>query len=74
MSSDTKLPSIEDIEKLWYEQQREMVESGRVVKFNRTVFWPMVSLWKWKLCVWVPTILLADGMYLEYNPEVWVSV
>mgnify|MGYP000686092531 CR=1 FL=1 len=37
MSSDTRLPSIEDIEKLWYEQQREMIESGRIVKFNRSV-------------------------------------
>ena len=37
MSSDTRLPSIMDIEKLWFEQQREMNESGRVVKFNRTV-------------------------------------
>jgi biopolymer transport protein ExbB len=31
MSSDTRLPSIEDIEKLWYEQQREMVETYNLV-------------------------------------------
>ena len=37
MSSDTSLPSIEEIESLWFEQQREMIESARVVKFDRSV-------------------------------------
>ena len=36
-SSGTQLPSIEEIERLWYEVQREMTEQGRVVTFNRTV-------------------------------------
>ena len=36
-SSGTQLPSIEEIERLWYEVQREMTEQGRVVTFNRSV-------------------------------------
>lgn len=36
-SSGTQLPSIEEIEQLWYEVQREMTEQGRVVTFDRSV-------------------------------------
>lgn len=36
-ASGTQLPSIEEIERLWYEVQREMTEQGRVVTFDRTV-------------------------------------
>jgi biopolymer transport protein ExbB len=36
-SSGTQLPSIEEIEQLWYEVQREMTEQGRVVTFERAV-------------------------------------
>ena len=37
MASATELASIEDIERLWYELQREVVESGKVVRFNHMV-------------------------------------
>ena len=37
MNGSTKLPDIEEIERLWYEVQREMVETGRVVKFTGSV-------------------------------------
>ena len=36
-SSGTQLPSIEEIERLWYEVQREMTEQGRVVTYDRSV-------------------------------------
>jgi biopolymer transport protein ExbB len=68
MSSDTKLPSIEDIEKLWYEQQREMIESGRVVKFNRTVILANGEPAEMEVVRVGAYNLVADGMYLEYNP------
>ncbi|MGQ0622667.1 MAG: MotA/TolQ/ExbB proton channel family protein [Panacagrimonas sp.] len=36
--SQTKgLPSIQDLERLWFEMQREMTESGKVVKFTSKV-------------------------------------
>lgn len=31
------LPTIEEIEKIWFEMQREIIESGKVVGFNTTV-------------------------------------
>lgn len=37
MSETTELPTIREIEGLWYELQREMVASGQVVSFNTTV-------------------------------------
>ena len=69
MSSDTRLPSIEDIEKLWYEQQREMIESARIVKFNRTVLRANGEQEEMEVVRVGTYNLLADGMYLEYSPE-----
>jgi len=69
MSSDTRLPSITDIERLWYEQQREMIESGRVVKFNRTVLRADGNQEEMEVVRVGTYNLLADGMYLEYSPE-----
>ncbi len=37
MASATELASIEDIERLWYELQREVAESGKVVSFPALV-------------------------------------
>jgi biopolymer transport protein ExbB len=37
MAGATELASIDDIEKLWYELQREVSESGKVVKFAHDV-------------------------------------
>jgi len=38
MASATELASIADIEHLWFELQREIIESGKVVRFNHLVF------------------------------------
>jgi biopolymer transport protein ExbB len=69
MSSDTRLPSIQDIEKLWYEQQREMVESSRIVKFNRSVLLADGTQKEMEVVRVGTYNLVADGMYLEYSPE-----
>lgn len=37
MNSDTDLPTLAEIERIWYELHREMTESGRVVKYPATV-------------------------------------
>ena len=69
MSSDTRLPSIQDIEKLWYEQQREMIESARIVKFNRTVLLANGEQAEMEVVRVGTYNLMSDGMYLEYSPE-----
>ena len=40
MSGSDELPTIAEIEQLWFELQREMVESGRVAKFTTAVALP----------------------------------
>jgi biopolymer transport protein ExbB len=40
MSGSDKLPSIAEIEQVWYELNREMVESGKVVSFTTEVAHP----------------------------------
>ncbi len=40
MSGSDKLPSIEEIERLWFELQREATETGRIVKFAAPVSKP----------------------------------
>lgn len=69
LNSSTRLPSIAEIERLWYEVQREMVEGGRVVKFNSEVIKPngdrgeqevvRVGIWN----------LVSEGKYLRYTPD-----
>ena len=40
MNSATQLPSIEEIEQMWYEIQREAVEGGKVVSFTSNISLP----------------------------------
>ncbi|WP_417317015.1 MotA/TolQ/ExbB proton channel family protein [Emcibacter sp.] len=67
-ASSSKLPTIEEIERLWYEVQREMTESGKVVKFNTTVQYPD-GVTEEKEVTRVGTFnLVSDGKYLEWSP------
>ena len=66
-SSGTQLPSIEEIERLWYEVQREMTEQGRVVTFDRAVKLNDGS----EVVVPVTRVgvfnIAMDGKYLKYE-------
>ena len=67
IGGSSELPSLEEIERLWFELQREMTESGKVVKFTTTVMTndgretPMevvrIGLFN----------IVADGKYLIYE-------
>ena len=37
MGQTTRMASLEEIERLWFEIQREMTETGKVVRFPTTV-------------------------------------
>ncbi len=69
MSSNTKLPSLAEIERLWYEINREMVASGQVVKFPAKV----ITVDGEQVTTEVVRIgafnLVADGQYLTYTPR-----
>ena len=69
MSSATELAQISDIERLWYELQREIDESGKVVKFPYTVTKADGEQEQTDIVrVGVFNIVSEDG-YLKYNPD-----
>lgn len=67
MNSETKLPTIEEIEKLWYELQRETVEGGRVVKFTAEVSDPAGNTAQREVVRIGNYNLVSDGRYLSYE-------
>ena len=65
MNSSTDLPTMDDIEKIWFEMHREITESGRVVKYNTKV-----GTEGQKEVVRIGLFnLISDGNYLSYEPE-----
>lgn len=69
MSRSTKLPTIEEIERVWYEFNREMVESGKVVSFDAEVITPDGEKVQQNVArVGLFNIVSEDGMYLQYVP------
>lgn len=69
MGSSSKLASIEEIEKVWFELQREMTASGKVTRFSRDVVMANGDKVN-KEVVRVGTFnLVSDGKYLEYISE-----
>ena len=67
LASGSKLPTNKEIEKLWFELQREMTESGKVVKFFTDVIDNKGS----KISTEVIRVglfnIVSDGKYLNYN-------
>jgi biopolymer transport protein ExbB len=70
MSSSDKLPSIEEIERVWYELNREMVESGQVVSFDAEVAKPNGDKLQQKVVrIGVFNVISEDGKYLQFVPS-----
>ncbi|WP_102797794.1 MotA/TolQ/ExbB proton channel family protein [Bowmanella denitrificans] len=69
MGSSSKLASIDEIERVWFEIQREMTESGKVTKFTTDV----VEAGGNKVSKEVVRVgafaLVSDGKYLDMNPS-----
>jgi biopolymer transport protein ExbB len=69
MSGSDQLPSIEEIERVWYELQREMIESGKVVSFTSEVAKPNGDKVQQKVVrIGTFNVVSEDGMYLTYVP------
>jgi len=69
MGSSSKLASIEEIERLWFELQREMTESGKVHKFSREVVKVNGEKVKTDVIRVGGFNLVSDGKYVEYVDE-----
>ncbi|BBN83333.1 biopolymer transporter ExbB [Pseudoalteromonas sp. A25] len=68
MGSTSRLASIEDIEKVWFELQREMTEQGKITRFNSEVIVAGGSKASKEVMRVGAFNLIADGKYLSYNP------
>ena len=70
MGTASQLATIDEMETLWAHLQREMTESGRVTRFNGTI--NMLS-GEQKVDAELVRVgsfaLLADGEYLNYDPD-----
>ena len=67
MASASELASISDIERLWYELQREITESGKIVRFNQEITTADGEIVNVEVVrVGVFNIVFEDG-YLQYD-------
>lgn len=69
MAGANTLASIEDIERLWYELQREITETGRVLRFNHTVTMANGDQEMLEIVRVGPFNLAFEGGYLKYEPN-----
>jgi len=69
MASAKSLPSIVELERMWFELQREMVENGKVVRFRTPVLMPDDTTEEMDVVRVGPFTAIADGNYLGYMPS-----
>ena len=70
MGSSSRLASIEEIEQLWYELQREATELGQIKRLTDFRVVTANGEEKFEDVVRVGTFnLIADGRYLQHNPD-----
>jgi len=73
MAGASSLASIEDIEKLWHMLQQEVVESGRIVRFNNLVTKANGEQEEMEVVRIGAFNIVNDNGYLEYNDDGTVS-
>jgi len=69
ISSATQLPSISELEQLWYFVQQEMTESGKVVKYTTTVVSPDGNRSEQEVIRIGTFNVVTDGNYLTYESD-----
>jgi len=69
MAGASSLASIEEIERLWFELQNEITESGKIVRFNHDVTTANGDVVNTAVTRVGLFNIVSDGGYLEYNPK-----
>ena len=69
MGQTNRLASLEEIERLWFELQREMTESGKVIRFPTKVVTAEGEQVEREVVRVGLFNAVSDGKYLEYVPE-----
>jgi len=62
------LPSITELERLWFEMTREMTESGKVVRFETKIATPDGASKEAEVVRVGPFMAVSEGKYLLYQP------
>jgi len=70
LAQSKALPSIDKLEKLWFEMQREMTETGRNVKFQAPVVEPDGKAENAEVVRVGPFVAIEGDRYLNYLPTV----
>ena len=68
MAGSSSLASIDEIEELWFELQREIVESGKIVRFPHDVTTTTGDVVNQQVTRVGLFNIVSEGGYLEYNP------
>ena len=61
------MPPMEDLQKFWFEMQREMTEGGKVTRFQAKVTAPDGTVEKKEVLRVGPFVAIADGKFLAYD-------
>lgn len=69
MGSTSKLASMDQIERLWFELQREMTQSGKVVRFPAKVITANGDEVEKQVVRVGEFNMVSDGKYLKYIPQ-----
>jgi len=69
MGSTTRMPTLAEIERIWFELQREMTESSKVTRVNTTVVNAHGEEEEREVVRVGLFNVVSDGKYLEYVPE-----
>ena len=67
MGTGSQMASIEEIERVWFEIQREMTESGKVTRFDTEVVEADGTRHQKSVVRVGPLAMVADGKYLEFD-------
>lgn len=67
MNSSIQLPEIKEFEQLWYEMQKEIIESGNVVRFESSVIKPNGIQGVQNVVRIGSYNLVSEGKYLHYD-------
>ena len=63
------LPAVEELEKLWFYLQQEIIEGGKVVRFDAKVQTPDGEEVETEVLRVGPFTAIADGQFLDYKQE-----
>ena len=69
MGQTNRMASLDEIERLWFEIQREMTETGKVVQFPTTIVTAEGEEVQQNVTRIGAFNLVSDGKYLEFVPE-----